>query len=256
VSDADKPRGERPRRPRRPRGTAPLRKSVLHVDARGRARMVDVGGKGRTRRVAVAHGALAMGAGAFEALAAGRLAKGDALAVARLAGIQAAKRTSEIVPLCHPLALESVEVDVALEPVRREAVVTATVRITGKTGVEMEALTAVAASCLALYDMVKALDRSAAIREIVLVEKSGGRSGTYRRRRVERLSQPPRVCISRWGSFFSSASGTRAARPRRARRSSAPRSARWDQVDVISARSSSTEAPSRSGFLRSNPFAA
>jgi cyclic pyranopterin phosphate synthase len=143
--------------------------------------MVDVGEKGSTRRVAVARGAVAMGRAAFEALSSGSLAKGDALAVARLAGIQAAKRTSEIVPLCHPLLLESVEVDVSLVRARREAVVTATVRITGKTGVEMEALTAVAAACLALYDMVKALDRAAVIREILLVEKSGGRSGAYRR---------------------------------------------------------------------------
>ncbi len=153
----------------------------LHVDARGHARMVDVGGKRATRRMAVARGAVAMSAAAFEALADGRLAKGDALAVARLAGIQAAKRTSEIVPLCHPLALESVEVDVALEPRKREAVVTATTRITGKTGVEMEAMTAVSAACLALYDMLKALDRGAVIREIVLLEKTGGRSGRYRR---------------------------------------------------------------------------
>ena len=137
--------------------------------------------KRSTRRVAVARGVLAMDARAFGALASGRLAKGDAIAVARLAGIQAAKRTADIVPLCHPLALESVEVDVALAAPRREAVVTATARITGKTGVEMEALTAVAAACLALYDMIKALDRSAAIKEIVLVEKSGGRSGLYRR---------------------------------------------------------------------------
>ena len=175
--------GEKPRRekPRRPRGAGPLRRSVLHVDARGRARMVDVGEKGATRRAATARGTVAMGGAAFEALESGRLAKGDALGVARLAGIMAAKRTSEIVPLCHPLALESVEVDVALERPRREAVVTATARITGKTGVEMEALTAVAAACLALYDMVKALDRSAVIREIVLVEKTGGRSGIYRR---------------------------------------------------------------------------
>jgi cyclic pyranopterin phosphate synthase len=154
---------------------------VLHVDARGRARMVDVGSKRTTRRVAVARGTLAMGKAAFDALASGRLAKGDALAVARLAGIQAAKRTSEIIPLCHPLALESVEVDVTLRKESREAVVTATARITGKTGVEMEALTAAAAACLALYDMVKALDRGAVIREIVLVAKTGGRSGSYRR---------------------------------------------------------------------------
>jgi cyclic pyranopterin phosphate synthase len=144
--------------------------------------MVDVGAKRPTRRIAVARGAVALGKAAFDALAAGRLAKGDALAVARLAGIQAAKRTSEFVPLCHPLALESVEVDVTLDAKSREARVTAAARITGKTGVEMEALTAVTAACLAIYDMVKALDRGAVIREIVLVEKTGGRSGTYRRR--------------------------------------------------------------------------
>jgi cyclic pyranopterin phosphate synthase len=170
-----------PGRPRRPRAGEPLRRSGLHVDARGRARMVDVGAKSATRRVAVARGTLAMGRESFEALRGGRLAKGDALAVARVAGIQAAKRTSEIVPLCHPLALESVEVDIELVASRREAVVTATARTTGKTGVEMEALTAVCAGCLALYDMIKALDRGAAIREVVLLQKSGGRSGTYRR---------------------------------------------------------------------------
>lgn len=169
------------RKPRRPRGTAPLRRSLLHVDARGRARMVDVGEKVATRRQAVARGFVEMGRAAFEALDGGTLAKGDALAVARLAGIQAAKRTSEIVPLCHPLVLESIEVDVALDRVHRRAVVTACARITGKTGVEMEALTAVAAAGLALYDMIKALDRGAVIREILLVEKTGGRSGRYRR---------------------------------------------------------------------------
>jgi cyclic pyranopterin phosphate synthase len=174
-SDEKAPSG----RSRRSRAGEPLRRSVLHVDARGRARMVDVGAKSATRRVAVARGTLAMGRDSFEALRGGRLAKGDALAVARVAGIQAAKRTSEIVPLCHPLSLESVEVDVALVASRREAVVTATARTTGKTGVEMEALTAACAACLTLYDMVKALDRGASIREIVLLQKSGGRSGTY-----------------------------------------------------------------------------
>ncbi|MEP6993149.1 MAG: cyclic pyranopterin monophosphate synthase MoaC [Acidobacteriota bacterium] len=158
-----------------------MKRRALHVDARGRARMVDVGGKPATRRVAVARGALEMGRAAFDALDSGTLAKGDALAVARVSGIQAAKRTSDFIPLCHPLALESVEVDVELDRPRSRAVVTATARITGKTGVEMEALTAVAAACLALYDMVKALDRGAKIREIVLVQKTGGRSGTYRR---------------------------------------------------------------------------
>jgi cyclic pyranopterin monophosphate synthase len=146
--------------------------------------MVDVGAKRSTRRSASARGAVAMSWGAFHALAAGRLAKGDAQAVARLAGIQAAKRTSEIVPLCHPLPIDSVEVDVSLDAARREAVVTARVATTGKTGVEMEALTAVAAGCLAIYDMIKALDRAAEIREVVLVEKRGGRSGIYRRRQL------------------------------------------------------------------------
>jgi cyclic pyranopterin phosphate synthase len=172
---------EKPKRPRRPRATRPLRRIQLHLDARGRARMVDVGGKRPTRRTAVARGLVVMGRAAFEALSGGRLAKGDAVAVARLAGIQAAKRTSEIVPLCHPLALESVEVDLSLDSKTRTAIVTATTRVTGKTGVEMEALTAVSAACLALYDMIKALDRGAVIREIALLEKSGGRSGTYRR---------------------------------------------------------------------------
>jgi cyclic pyranopterin phosphate synthase len=158
-----------------------MRRKALHVDARGRARMVDVGAKSSTRRVATARGIVTMGRAAFEALSSGKLAKGDALAVARLAGIQAAKRTSEIVPLCHPIALESVEVDVTLDSRRREAVVTATARITGKTGVEMEALTAVSAACLTLYDMIKALDRGAVIKEVLLLEKKGGRSGAYRR---------------------------------------------------------------------------
>jgi len=177
VTDPDPPK----RKPRRPRVSGPLQRSVLHVDSRGRARMVDVGQKRVSRRVAVASGRVAMSREAFEALSAGRLAKGDALAVARLAGIQAAKRTSEIVPLCHPLALESVEVGVELDSARSEAVVSATARITGKTGVEMEALTAASAACLALYDMIKAIDRGAVIREVMLLEKSGGRSGRYSR---------------------------------------------------------------------------
>jgi len=176
MSETEKPaRGK----PRRPRAAGPLRRSVLHVDARGRARMVDVGEKGATRRVAVARGAVAMGKAAFEALSSGRLAKGDAMAVARLAGIQAAKRTSEIIPLCHPLALESVEVDVALVRARREAVVTATARITGKTGVEMEALTAVAICGLTIYDMCKAIDRGMRLTDVRLVEKRGGKSGHW-----------------------------------------------------------------------------
>src|SRR5215472_221333 len=123
-----------------------------HVDARGRARMVDVGEKPVTRRTAVAEGRIVMSSEAFSALESGGLAKGDALAVARIAGIQAAKRTSEIVPLCHPIPLDGVSVDVALERPARTARVTARASTSAKTGVEMEALTAVAAACLALYD--------------------------------------------------------------------------------------------------------
>jgi len=171
----------RPKRPRRPRSTRPIRPHQLHLDARGRARMVDVGGKASTARRAVARGRVQLNAAAFSALSEGRLSKGDALAVARLAGILAAKKTSEIVPLAHPIALDAVAVDCVLDAGKREVVVTATASTTARTGVEMEALTAVAGACLALYDMAKALDRSIAIREIVLLEKTGGRSGPYRR---------------------------------------------------------------------------
>src|SRR5262245_30217860 len=177
MDDEEKP----PKRPRRPRATGPLRGSLLHLDARGRARMVDVGGKATTRRRAIARGRVALNESAFGALSAGKLSKGDALAVARLAGIQAAKKTSEIVPLAHPIALDAVSVELQLVAKAREVVVTATASTAARTGVEMEALTAVAGACLALYDMAKALDRSIEIREIVLMEKTGGRSGTYRR---------------------------------------------------------------------------
>ncbi len=167
--------------PRRPRATGPLRGSVLHLDARGRARMVDVGGKATTRRKAVARGRVRLNAAAFSALSQGKLSKGDALAVARVAGIQAAKKTSEIVPLAHSVGLDAVSVECELDGRSRDVVVTATASTAARTGVEMEALTAVAAACLALYDMAKALDRSIEIKEILLLEKTGGRSGTFRR---------------------------------------------------------------------------
>ena len=143
--------------------------------------MVDVGPKSITRRRAVARGRLRLGKTAFEALASGRLSKGDALAVARIAGILGAKKTPELVPLAHTVTLESVAVECELDARTREVVVTATVSTAARTGVEMEALTAVAVACLTLYDMAKALDRGIEIREIVLVEKTGGRSGAYRR---------------------------------------------------------------------------
>ena len=175
---------EPPKRPRRPRSTGPLRGSLLHLDSRGRARMVDVGGKASTRRRAVARGRVRLNEAAFGAIAQGKLSKGDALAVARLAGILAAKKTSEIVPLAHPIALDAVSVECELVARSREVIVTATTSTAARTGVEMEALTAVAGACLALYDMAKSLDRSIEIREIVLIEKTGGRSGTYRRQRA------------------------------------------------------------------------
>ena len=174
-------KGKAPRRPRRPRAARPHRGTQLHLDTRGRARMVDVGGKDTTARRAVARGRVRLAAAAFAALSEGRLSKGDALAVARLAGILAAKKTSELVPLAHPIALDAVTVDCSLEASRREVVVTATASTNARTGVEMEALTAVAGACLAIYDMAKALDRGIEIREIVLLEKTGGRSGRYRR---------------------------------------------------------------------------
>jgi cyclic pyranopterin phosphate synthase len=143
--------------------------------------MIDVGGKRTTRRRAVARGRVRLAPAAFEALETGRLSKGDALAVARLAGILAAKKTPEIVPLAHGIPLESVGVECDLDSRAREVVVTATVSTSARTGVEMEALTAVAGACLAIYDMAKSLDRSIEILEIVLLEKTGGRSGAYQR---------------------------------------------------------------------------
>jgi cyclic pyranopterin monophosphate synthase len=177
MTEEEKP----PKRPRRPRATGPLRGSLLHLDSRGRARMVDVGAKASTRRRAVARGKVRLNEAAFGALAGGKLSKGDALAVARLAGILAAKKTSEIVPLAHPIGLDAVAVECELAEKSREVIVTATASTAARTGVEMEALTAVAGACLALYDMAKSLDRSIEIREILLLEKTGGRSGTYRR---------------------------------------------------------------------------
>ena len=177
--------GGRQRTPRRPRPAAPNRRQ-LHLDSRGRARMVDVGSKPTTRRSATARGTVRLDAAAFAALAEGRLSKGDALAVARLAGILAAKRTSELVPLAHPIALDSVSVDCELDSSTRSVRVTATASTSARTGVEMEALTAVAGACLAIYDMAKAIDRGITIAEIVLLEKTGGRSGRYVRRERDR----------------------------------------------------------------------
>lgn len=150
-----------------------------HLDAAGHAYMVDVGGKSHTDRLAVAEATVRMEAVTRAALFGGDLPKGDAIAVARIAGIQAAKKTSDLVPLCHPLALTSVSVDI--EEVESGAHITARVGTTGPTGVEMEALTAASVSALAIYDMVKGLERGIEIVSVRLLEKSGGRSGLWQR---------------------------------------------------------------------------
>lgn len=153
---------------------------LTHLDAAGNAHMVDVGDKAITRREAVAEGWITLSPVAFEAMVQGRVPKGDVLAVARLAGITAAKRTSDLVPLCHPIPLSGVAI--AVTPHAPDRVhVQATVRCDWRTGVEMEALTAVSASLLTIYDMVKALDKGPELHGIHLISKTGGRSGTYRR---------------------------------------------------------------------------
>jgi cyclic pyranopterin monophosphate synthase len=152
---------------------------LTHLDASGAAHMVDVSAKPDTLREAVAEGRIAMAAEALAALKAGSLAKGDALAVARVAGIMAAKRTSDLIPLCHPLAISKVTVTFAFE--EGGVAATATVRTTGPTGVEMEALTATSVALLTLYDMAKARDNAMTISAIRLLSKTGGKSGDWQR---------------------------------------------------------------------------
>ena len=154
---------------------------LSHVDDDGRVRMVDVGAKAATRREAVARGSITIAADALAAIRERRIAKGDPLQAARLAGIMAAKRTADLVPLCHPLPLSHVEVDLQERPDGYD--IEAVARTTAQTGVEMEALTAVAAAALTVYDMVKAVDKTMVIGEIRLLRKTGGRSGEYRRER-------------------------------------------------------------------------
>jgi cyclic pyranopterin monophosphate synthase len=151
---------------------------LSHVDAAGRVRMVDVTDKAVTVREAAARGRITMSREAIRQIRSGAIKKGDPLQTARLAGIMAAKQTSALIPLCHPLALS--HVDVALTPVRDGYVIEARVRTAERTGVEMEALTAVAVAALTIYDMVKAVDRTMVIGDIKVIEKRGGRSGEYR----------------------------------------------------------------------------
>ena len=157
---------------------------LTHLDDRGQARMVDVAGKDRTVREAVAAGIVRMRPETLALIREGALAKGDVLAVARVAGIQAAKRTPELVPLCHPVALTSVSVELDLEAAPDALAIRAVARAADRTGVEMEALTAVVGAALCVYDMVKAVDRGVVIGEIRLLEKSGGRSGRWVRDRT------------------------------------------------------------------------
>jgi cyclic pyranopterin phosphate synthase len=158
-----------------PTPAAPL----THFDTAGRAHMVDVGAKAVTARRAVAGGRISMQAGTFELVRSGGATKGDVLGIARIAAIQGAKRTAELIPLCHPIALTRVAVELTLEAATHTVACTATVECSGQTGVEMEALTAVQVGLLTVYDMLKAVDRAMVISDVRLLEKHGGKSGSW-----------------------------------------------------------------------------
>jgi cyclic pyranopterin phosphate synthase len=167
----------------KPAKTKPAMKaspSLTHIGASGEARMVDVSDKPATERLAVAEGRVVMSKATLDLIVSGNAKKGDVLGTARIAGIMAAKRTSELIPLCHPLALSKVTLDISPDIRLPGCIVRATVKVNGPTGVEMEALTAVSVACLTIYDMIKAVERGVRIEGIHLVEKSGGKSGHYR----------------------------------------------------------------------------
>ena len=166
---------------RRTRTRKPDPPRSSHFDAEGRARMVDVGAKPETRREAIARGTVRLSEPAFRAVVEGSVDKGDVLGVARLAGIMAAKRTSEWIPLCHPLALDSVELSFVPDAEGPRIGIEATARVCARTGVEMEALVAVSAAALTIYDMCKSIDRGMEIESVHLARKSGGKSGTWER---------------------------------------------------------------------------
>ncbi|HMK56482.1 MAG TPA: cyclic pyranopterin monophosphate synthase MoaC [Dissulfurispiraceae bacterium] len=155
---------------------------LSHFDEKGRARMVDVTEKAVTSRVAVACGSISMKAATLKLIEQGKVEKGDVLGVARVAGIMAAKKTSELIPMCHPLNISSVNVDFVIDGRNNKVDINATVKVTGQTGVEMEALTAVSVAALTIYDMCKAVDKEMVISEIMLLEKSGGKSGHFKRK--------------------------------------------------------------------------
>ena len=155
-----------------------MNKSLTHIDSDGSARMVDVGAKVETQRLAIASGRITMSPEALAAIRAGNAPKGDVLGTARVAGIMAGKKTAELIPMCHPLMIDAINVDFSFEQGAIRA--TAIAALTGKTGVEMEAITAVSIALLTIYDMAKALDKGMVIGEIRLIEKRGGKSGTWR----------------------------------------------------------------------------
>jgi cyclic pyranopterin phosphate synthase len=159
-----------------------MSRKLTHFDDSGNAHMVDVGAKGETERVAVARASVAMQPATLKLIAAKKAAKGDVLAVAQLAGIMAAKRTPELIPLCHPLSLSSVDVKLSLDKKRNAVDIEATCKLKGRTGVEMEALTAASVAALTVYDMCKSVDRGMVISEVRLLHKSGGKSGTFNAR--------------------------------------------------------------------------
>jgi cyclic pyranopterin phosphate synthase len=167
-------------RPSKTRSSAETKAALTHIDPKGEARMVDVSAKAATERTAIAEGRVVMSKATLALIVSGNAKKGDVLATARIAGIMAAKRTAELIPLCHPLALSKVTLDISPDPKLPGCLVRATVKVTGPTGVEMEALTAVSVACLTIYDMIKAVERGVRIDGIHLVEKSGGKSGHYR----------------------------------------------------------------------------
>jgi cyclic pyranopterin phosphate synthase len=158
-----------------------MSKTLSHFDARGNAHMVDVGAKDVTERVAVAGASVIMQPATLALIKDKKAAKGDVLAVAQLAGIMAAKRTADLIPLCHPLSLSAVEVTLSLDATRHAVDIEATCKLKGRTGVEMEALTAASVAALTVYDMCKAVDRAMVISEVKLLHKSGGKSGTFNR---------------------------------------------------------------------------
>jgi cyclic pyranopterin phosphate synthase len=153
--------------------------ALTHIDSSGEARMVDVSDKSATERIAVAEGLVIMSKASLDMIVSGNAKKGDVLGTARIAGIMAAKRTSDLIPLCHPLALTKVTIDITPDKKLRGCRVRASVKVTGPTGVEMEALTAVSVACLTIYDMIKAVERGVRIEGLHLVEKKGGKSGHY-----------------------------------------------------------------------------